>query len=131
LPPQYRPALEHGGYRQALAIASRFPVLRRSRYSAASRVIQTDAARRCLFMLDILRSIAEFFRYPPSKREWRLSLGLLLTSFVTVGVLVLVHPPLNCLVGIPLGLVGLYLSHQWNTRARRKGKAPPAGGWRD
>ena len=63
-------------------------------------------------------------------KHWRGFLGTSLACVVAAVVISVAPSPWNYISGTILVLVGLYLSYRWDVGSRRRGKAPPAGGWR-
>jgi len=63
-------------------------------------------------------------------RHWRGFLGTLISCVVAAVVVSVAPSPWNYISGAIVVLVGFYLSYKWDVGSRRRGKAPPAGGWR-
>lgn len=81
-------------------------------------------------MIELVQGIAEFFAtLGDTLQHWRGFLGCVATAIVVLVIVSIVPEPLCWVLGVVVGLAGLRLAWVWDVRSRRRGKAPPAGGW--
>ena len=81
-------------------------------------------------MIDYLVAIAGWFEFlGHMQRHWRGLTGVLMTGALAVVCFVAIANPFNWILAVTTGLAGACLSYMWDARSRRRGRAPPAGGW--
>lgn len=79
-------------------------------------------------MLDFLKGLAELAASPGGWRAWG---GFTVTCALALVLFFELSSPANGVLAALAMVVGAYLSFRWDARSRRRGKIPPAGGWKD
>ena len=81
-------------------------------------------------MIDYLVAIAGWFEFlGHTQRHWRGLTGFLMAGALAIVCFVAIANPLNWILAVTTLLAGARISYMWDVRSRRRGKAPPAGGW--